>query len=59
MTKFIDELMRQLYTSSISLMDILVIAGLSGLSSMFHWSVWILLLPWVVYSTHQKIEYDK
>jgi hypothetical protein len=58
MIKFFDELMFQLYTSTLSLMDIFVIVAITGLSNMFHWSALFLILPWIVYSTHQKAKYD-
>jgi len=58
MIKFLDELMFQLYTSTISLMDVFVIVTISILSNIFHWSVWFLILPWIAYSTHQKAKYD-
>lgn len=59
MKNFIDELMYQLYSSSLSLMDIIAIFAISGLANEFHWSVWFLLIPWIFYSAYQKIKYDK
>lgn len=58
MIKFLDELMFQLYSSSLSIMDILVITAIAGLANAFHWSIWILFVPWIMYSAHQKVKYD-
>ena len=59
MIKFLDELMFQLYSSSLSIMDVVIISLLSGLASEIHWSIWFLILPWLLYSTHQKLKYDE
>lgn len=59
MTKIIDELMKQLYSCTLSVMDFAVISLLSLLGQEFHWAVFILILPWIAYSNHQKFKYDK
>lgn len=59
MTKFLDELMMQLYSCTLSIMDVAVISILSVLGQDIHWSIWLLILPWIVYSTRQKFKYDE
>lgn len=58
MIKFLDELMFQLYSSSLSIMDVLVITLISVLAQEVHWTIWIMMVPWIMYSAHQKIKYD-
>ena len=58
MIKFLDELMFQLYSSSLSIMDVLVITLISVLAQEVHWAIWIMMVPWIMYSAHQKIKYD-
>ena len=57
--KFLDELMYQLYSSALSLMDIFAITAISGLANAYHWSIWIALIPWIMFSSYQKVKYDK
>ena len=59
MSNFIDEMLFQLYSSSLSIMDVAIISLLSGLANEIHWSIWFLILPWLFYSTHQKLKYDE
>lgn len=56
--KFLDSCNSFMYSSSLSVMDATVISLIATFSS-FHWAVWILLAPWILYSTHQKAKYDK
>ena len=58
MIKFLDELMFQLYSSSLSIMDVCVITAIAGLANMYHWSIWFLVIPWIFYSANQKLKYD-
>ena len=61
MNKFIkrfDGFMSYAYSATISVMDVAVITIISALSQL-HWSVWLLLAPWIWYSTHQKFKYEK
>lgn len=57
--KVLDSFMKFVYQSSLSLMDVCVIVIISELSSNFHWAFWGLMIPWVFYSAHQKVKYDK
>ena len=59
MKNFIDEILYQLYSSSLSIMDVIAISAISGFAGMYHWSVWFLLIPWIGYSAYQKVKYDK
>jgi hypothetical protein len=56
---FLDEVMFQLYTASISLMDIAVITIISTASSMYSSWFWIALLPWIVFSAAQKVKHSR
>lgn len=54
MKEKIDYLMFLLYSSSVSVLDILVAVIVGTLGGWF----WFLFIPWVFYSTKQKIKYD-
>lgn len=58
LSKWLDSFNSFMYSSSLSVMDATIISLIATFSS-FHWAVWILLAPWIFYSTHQKAKYDK
>jgi len=59
MTKFIDTFMQYVYSSSLSIMDVFVITILGELGTQFSMWIWLLILPWCIYSAHQKLKYDE
>lgn len=54
MKEKIDYLMYLLYSSSVSVLDILVAVIVGTLGGWF----WFLFIPWFFYSSKQKIKYD-
>jgi hypothetical protein len=56
--KTIDECMNALYSSSLSIMDFVMISLLASLGDMYSMWLWLLLVPWIWYSFKQKIKYD-
>ena len=60
MTKFLDNLMRYAYRSTLSIMDVFIIMVLGELGSRFSMWIWLLLLPWCIYSAKQEnLKYDE
>jgi hypothetical protein len=57
-SKVLDECMNVLYSSSLSIMDFVVITLLASLGDMYSMWLWLLIVPWVWYSVKQKIKYD-
>jgi hypothetical protein len=57
-SKVLDECMNSLYSSSLSIMDFVVITTLSSLGSLYTMWIWLLIIPWIWYSLKQKIKYD-
>ena len=57
--KYFDGFMAFMYMSSLSIMDVIVITSISTAASAFHWALFLVILPWTWYSTHQKTKYDK
>ena len=55
----LDEFMSFVYASTLSIMDVVAINIIAIFASEFHWAIWILLAPWIWYSTHQKLKYEK
>jgi hypothetical protein len=57
-SKFIDECMNSLYSSSLSIMDFVMISLLASIGENYTMWIWLLIVPWVWYSVKQKIKYD-
>jgi hypothetical protein len=56
--KILDECMNSLYSSSLSIMDFVVISLLASLGDHYSMWLWLLHVPWIWYSFKQKIKYD-
>jgi hypothetical protein len=50
--------MNILYSSSLSIMDFVMISLLASLSDLYSMWLWLLIVPWIWYSLKQKIKYD-
>jgi hypothetical protein len=59
MTKFLDTFMQWVYSSSLSIMDIWVIMIIGELGTQFSMWIWVLIIPWCIYSAKQKLKYDE
>lgn len=54
-SRFIDSIMYQLYSATVSLMDLFVATAISILGGWWY----LALLPWFMYSSWQKVKYEK